>query len=190
MTVASMWLQRLTYIFVGIGLVLVLIAAPVRSSAEMRQVTLFDGALSIDIPTTLEPMSDKLRRLKYPGANRPPIAYADENGTVTVAINFTDYPAPPAHLPEIKEHMQATLETRFPSARWYSAELAEINGAEFFMLHLESPAIDTKINNRLVGASLNGRLLLVTFNTTVELQDIWEPIGAEIIQSIRLRPSR
>jgi hypothetical protein len=41
--------------------------------------------------------------------------------------------------------------------------------------------------NTIVGTSLEGRLLIVSFNTTVPLEKEWLPVGTQIIQSIEVK---
>ena len=54
------------------------------------------------------------------------------------------------------------------------------------ILELITPAIDTQIHNVMYGTSVNGRFLLVTFDTTVEQSKEWLPIGKQIMSSLTI----
>ena len=73
-----------------------------------------------------------------------------------------------------------------PTAQWYTSEMTELNGHAAFLLDFRSTAVDTKIRNMMIGTILEERLLLISFNTTRELETTWVPIGAAIVQSIKI----
>ena len=50
----------------------------------------------------------------------------------------------------------------------------------------ETSTIDTEIRNILVGTSLQGRLLIVSFNVTKDLEEAWLPPADAIIQSLHI----
>lgn len=54
------------------------------------------------------------------------------------------------------------------------------------MLELITPAIDTKIHNIMYATSVEGRFLLVAFNTTVEESSKWLPVGKAIMASLKI----
>ena len=52
-------------------------------------------------------------------------------------------------------------------------------------LEFLSEAADTKIENLMTATSVDGRMLVVSFNVTEELAGDWLPVGREIIQSLQ-----
>ena len=50
-----------------------------------------------------------------------------------------------------------------------------------------SPAVDTRVYNLMYVTSLDNRLMIGTFNCTETLRAKWEPIGKEIVSSIKLK---
>ena len=74
-----------------------------------------------------------------------------------------------------------------PSATWFNSDIIEINGRHWLTLDLRTPAIDTKVRNILAGTSVDGHLLLVSFNVTEELEEEWLAPGKAIIQSLHIR---
>ncbi len=81
------------------------------------------------------------------------------------------------------------FKNRYPSATWFRDEVSTLNGQEFIIMELITPAIDTQIHNIIYGTSIDNRLLFVAFNTTVEQSEQWLPIGKQIMASIQLANS-
>jgi glutamate formiminotransferase len=50
---------------------------------------------------------------------------------------------------------------------------------------VSSDAADTEIENVMVATSVDGRMLVVSFNVTQELAGEWLSVGKEIIKSIK-----
>ena len=83
--------------------------------------------------------------------------------------------------------VNATFKNLYPSAQWFRSEVRPINGRQFFLMELRTPAIDTEVRNLIVGTSLDDRLLMITFNVTKALEADWMPIGNKIIESIAIK---
>jgi hypothetical protein len=131
-------------------------------------------------------MNAETLALKYPSAgHRPSEVYTNERGTINVALNHTQNKATEANLPDVKKAM----ETQFNRApfTFIKSELKEMNGSQFVILEFISPAVDTKIYNLMAIASLEGRLVMTTFNCTEAERKEWEPVGKKIISSITLK---
>ena len=79
------------------------------------------------------------------------------------------------------------MKNLYPSAEWFRSEIRTINGRQFFLLDLRTPAIDTEVRNILLGTSLDDRFLLMSFNVTKELEKEWLPTGNKIVESITVK---
>lgn len=75
----------------------------------------------------------------------------------------------------------------YPSATWYRNEMIERGKLKFILFDFRTPAIDTEVRNIMLATSLQGRLLLISFNCTKELEGKWLPIGYQIVESIQLK---
>jgi len=82
--------------------------------------------------------------------------------------------------------METMFKRLYPSAVWFQSGLKTINGRAFFLLDLRTPALDTEIRNLMVGTSLQGRLLLITFNVTQQHEARWLPTAQKILASIKV----
>ena len=148
--------------------------------------TVINGRVSLLIPWDFTLMDEETLRLKYPSDRRPTVVYTDDTGAVNVAINHTNTRLPQSELAAFLKHMDSMFRNLYPSATWFKSEIVSINGREWFILELRTPAIDTEIRNIILCTSLDDRQLLVSFNVTKELEETWlEPAGV-IVQSIQV----
>ncbi len=148
---------------------------------------LLGGRLQLLVPTDFETMTEEAMKAKYPAEQRPTLVLTNPRGTVNVALNHTSNPLQPTQISEVHQAMDGMFRNLYPTATWHRSELTTVGGREFFVLDLMTPAVDTQIRNLLVGTSFEGRLLLVTFNCTRELDAEWSETGRRIIESIELR---
>jgi len=148
--------------------------------------TVISGKLTLLIPHDFSIMDEESLRLKYPSERRPTLVYTNESGSINIAINHTKDLMPQNRLRAIHKQMDGIFRSIYPSATWFESGIIDINGREWLTLNLRAPAIDTEIRNIIVGTSVEGRQLLVSFNVITELEDEWlEPAGA-IVQSLRI----
>lgn len=151
--------------------------------------TVLNGKLSLLLPQEFEEMGEEMRKLKYPYERRPTLVYTNKRGSVNIAINHTTDRVAENELATFHEKMDAAFHNLYPSATWFKSGVITINGREWMTLDLRTPAIDTQVRNIMVGTPVEGRLLLVSFNTTKELEDEWIKPAEAIIQSLRVRDS-
>lgn len=153
-------------------------------SVLLKQATVLDDKLSLLIPDGFSEMDEELLRTKYPNARRPPLVYTNEAGTINIAINHTRNRLTPAELPQLHEQMDATIRQQHPDANWTFSGLQDHHERKWMQLEFESQALDTTIHNIMVATSVDGRMLLVSFNVTDELSADWLEPGREIIKSL------
>lgn len=164
---------------------LALLVMSTLSWAEgLEKVEVLDGKVTIAAPPGFDPMSDERLELKYPSSRRPTEVLSDESGRVTLAFNHTDNAMQPSEVRQAHQGISRSFHNMYPSAEWIRDEVIEQNGSTFMVMELITPAMDTKIHNIMYGTSVDGRFLLVAFNTTVEQSDEWLPIGQEIMSSL------
>jgi hypothetical protein len=170
------------------GICLLLAIDAVRAQAPVFDTkSLLKGRVSLLIPRGFEPMSAELLVRKYPSANRPNLVYSNAATTINVALEHTIHRVPPAELAAVHQAMRSTLGNVYPSAEWFRSEIRVINGRQFFLLDVRTPAVDTVVRNLMVGTSLDDRLLMVSFNVTKALEGEWLAAGNRIIESITVK---
>lgn len=154
---------------------------------ELNPTTVLNGKLSLLIPGQFSVMDDEALRIKYPNERRPTLAYTNESGSVNVAINHTKDRLPKTKIEAFHKQMDGMFRNLYPSATWFESGVIEINGCNWLTLNLRTPAVDTEIRNIMVGTSVEGRLLLVSFNVTKELEDEWLEPAEAIVNSLSIK---
>ena len=148
--------------------------------------TVINEKLTLLIPQGFSIMDEEMLSLKYPSERRPTLVYTNESGSINLAINHTKDRMPQTDIGAFHKQMDGMFRNLYPSATWFESGVIDINGREWLTLNLRTPAIDTEIRNIMVGTSVEGRLLLVSFNVTKEQEDQWLEPAKAIVQSLRV----
>ena len=151
---------------------------------QLEPKSVADGKLSLLVPSEFTEMDESMMQAKYPAERRPTLVYTDETGSVNVAVNHTRDRMPLDELESYHKEMDKMFRNLYPSAEWFDSGIKEINGRKWILLDVRTPAVDTDIRNTIVGTSLDGRLLLVTFNVIAELEDEWIDVAEAIVDSL------
>jgi len=146
---------------------------------------ILDETLKILVPDDFVLMDIEMLNLKYPKANRPTLVFTDTNGEVNIAFNYTQNKITSADIPKMKNSILNQFK-QVSSINLINSELRNINNKEFFIMKFYSQAIDTKVYNLMFGTELNGRLLIGTFNCTIDKVQVWQSISEDIINSIKI----
>lgn len=154
--------------------------SPVRGSAQSksadtRRVTLYDGMVSFEPPPEFSRLSEEIVAAKFPEARGPGIVYGNSRTTVSIAITYPpERMLRPEQLPDFKTFMESFLEKQKKGMQWLKKEFVEINGQRWIHFELISQAVDTKIHNHMYLTSLDERVLLFNYNSTVEEYDSYK----------------
>ena len=168
-------------ILVGLSFVLFSLTS---FAEELIEVRLLSDKVTILAPKGFGAMPANLLEIKYPLSSRPTEVLSDSTGGVTLAFNHTENTMQASQVGEAHVAMSHVFHNMYPSATWFRDEIIEQNGRTFMVMELITPAMDTKIHNIMYGTSVDGRLLLAAFNTTIEQSEKWLPIGKKIMSSL------
>lgn len=123
-------------------------------------------------PRDFSRLSEEIVAVKFPDAKGPGIFYGNSRTTVSIAITYPPQRMlRPEQLPAFKSFLESTLEKQKKGLEWLTKEIVEVNGQKWIHLEFISQAIDTKIHNHMFLTSLDERMLLFNFNSTVEAYD-------------------
>ncbi len=153
---------------------------------QLEPRSLFDGKVSILIPAGFEPMSEEMLAEKYPLGEAPKLVFTNPDGSVNVAMRHTSMQVGPQDVPLVHQFVEWTFQRQFPRAVWFGSTTGERGGMPYFTLEFVTPADGTGVRNIMLGTALDGRMLLISFNCTRELEEQWAPLGQQIIDSISL----
>jgi len=153
---------------------------------ELETRSLLGNRIELKIPKHFVVMSDEMLQAKYPAVNRPTLVYTNESGGINVALNLTVSKADQDMIPQYKDFFVSTFKSTYPTAVWKNEGVVEINGRKTGFLELITPALDTEIYNLIFFTDLDGKLLLCSFNCTIEQLDTWAPLAKEIMNSLKI----
>lgn len=156
-------------------------------SGELIKIEALNGKVSMLAPKDFGPMPKNILELKYPATRRPTEVLSDKTGGVTLAFNHTNTPMQPSQVSEAHASMSQSFHNMYPSAKWIRDQVIKQNGNVFMVMELITPAMDTQIHNIMYGASVDGRFMLVAFNTTIDQSNKWLPIGKKIMSSLSIK---
>ena len=162
-------------------------AAPSTSNVEPRRVSLYDGIVSFVPPEGFTPPSEEVIRRKFPNATSPASVYANARTTTSIAVSY--HPAQaltPDQLPEFKSFMKSMFDKQQPGLEWLKDELVEINGVRWVHFEIVTAAVDAKIHNDMLFTSVDQRMLLFNFNSTLSEYAKYEAALARSRASIRV----
>jgi hypothetical protein len=152
----------------------------------LAEQSVLGGTLSLLLPGGFEPMSAQMLALKYPGANRPTLVYANSTGSINIAINHTQNAVQPNQLKDLHKALDSATRQQVPDDNWRFSGFQTYSGKEWVQMEFLSDAADTKIENMMCATSVDGRMLVVSFNVTQELAAEWLPVGRKIVQSLKV----
>ena len=152
--------------------------------ATLERKVVLGGKVSILVPRDFLPMTQEMLNVKYPSSNRPSLVYTNPRASINIALDHKAMSLPADQLAAAHQSVTSAMKNLYPSAQWFRNEIRTINGRQFFLLDLRTPAIDTEVRNIMLGTSLDDRLLLISFNVTKALEKEWMPTGYKIVESI------
>lgn len=172
------------YMYLVIAMLLV---STFAQASELIKRTALNGKVTLITPKSFSPMAKDLLEMKYPHSRRPTEVLSDSTGGVSLAFNHTKNPLSSSQIKRAHASMSKMFHNMYPSAKWIRDKVINMNGKNFMVFEIITPAMDTQIHNIMYGTSVDNRLLLIAFNTTVEQSKQWLPIGKKIMKSISIK---
>jgi hypothetical protein len=168
------------------------LAAGVMVSMPMAQATeplqsrlLLDGKVTMLVPQNLKFMSDADKRERYPGRNAPAYVLTNEDWSVNLAFDLKQVPMKPAEVGELEKPMLKQLS----GAKINSSAVRKINGVDFLVIDADMDMPDdARLHNLITVTSLEGRMLVISYNCLLNFDPACASIGPKMMQSIVLKP--
>lgn len=168
-------------------LVAVLSGLPGPAQAEELQERLaLNGRVTLLAPGNFTPLPENLLKSKYPSEWRPSEVLSNESGSVNLAFNHASGEIPD-DVDVLRQGLSEPFHKIYAQAEWLSDDVVEVNGRKFVHFEMITRSLDGDVHNILYMTPLDGRLLLISFNTTKEEAPQWLEIGRRILQSIKIQ---
>ena len=106
----------------------------------------------------------------------------DETTTKNIALDHKAMPFPQEQIPALEGPMRQ----QFASAKINAAGMRTINGHDFLEFAIEVQLADGANHNHMVITSLDGRLLIISYNCMPARDATCPSLGARLIDSIRV----
>jgi len=155
------------------------------STSFLGERTILDK-IKVLIPRDFKLMDDEMIALKYPSKKGFTfMAYTDEDATVNIAFEHTPNKAMLKDLPAIKQVLEGQFNQ--PGIDFQKSEIRKINDRDFIIIEMVTPAMDTPVYNLMFITSLEDRLLIGTFNCTVDKVQQWKSTAYQILNSVTIK---
>lgn len=161
--------------------VLIFTASAMAEAVKVERIDVLEKRVSLNMPTTFSEMSKDVMKVKYPANNRPTQVYTNPETTVNFAFNYTVNKIADNQLDAFSQQMKSMLANFSPKI-----SKVDVNGQKAVLFDFVTPAADTEIHNLMLAMSVNGRLMLTTFNTTKEQAPQWLEVGRESLLSVKV----
>jgi len=159
--------------------------AATTSTSFLVERTILDK-IKVLVPRDFNLMDDEMIELKYPSKKGSAfMAYTDEEATVNIAFEHTPNKAMVKDLPAIKQALEGQFNQ--PGIDFQKSEIRKINGGDFIIIEMVTPAMDTPVYNLMFITSLEDRLLIGTFNCTIDKLQQWEPTAYQVLNSVTIK---
>lgn len=155
----------------------------IQDNENVKELKYMDfGDFSIKIPTEFTKMNEDMLITKYPSVNRPEKVYTNEKGSVNIAFNREYIEVKDG---DIKPAVESIEETFKLIGEDIKLDFYKVDYRQVGVMEVTTNAIDTKIYNKMIMFSLNGKFKTISFNCTEELKDEWLDTGDAIIKSLK-----
>ncbi len=170
--------------FISLAITVLALLPGLAQATQWQQIQALDQTVSLSVPSELSPMSAEYRALKFPYADESLAVYANESGSVSLAIKQHELP-PGMDLDDLEPLLQVMLDTfKHVSPK---GQILTLNGRPAIRLDFIINALDTDIQNRiLVIPVAKTKMVMVNFNVVKAQQAQWQALGEQIILSIKV----
>lgn len=153
-------------------------------TAQQVPVKILSQKAEILLPSDFRQMDINTIILKYPNeGGRPNEVYTNNNSSVNLAFTHSIKKATAS---DIKNHAAELIKIlKQQGLTILSQSQEKINGKDFLVVEFYSKAVNGTLYNKMFFTSLEGKLLIGSFNCTSAMEGQWKNKGYEIIQSIK-----
>ncbi len=147
---------------------------------ECEYVHVEDNQFYIKIPKKFQSLEQEIILKKYSG-DVPDIVFSNEETTINVAISLTENKIENNSIKSYIASMEKLLKN---TSNILDTKIYKVDGHTVGQMKLITPASDTDIYNNMLCFSYQGKLVIVTFNCTIDLMEEWQDVGDFIIDSL------
>lgn len=154
---------------------------------KLDTISLLSSRVTLLAPVELKSMSDEMWSLKYQRRTRPILGLSDIDGEVNLLADMTQMAVSETQIAAFKDAQIQQLKKSRPDMEIIAEGVKTVNGKHVGYFKFLTQAIDQKVFNYYFFTSVDGKLLLFSFNSIEKLRKKWEPVADEIVGSLKLK---
>jgi len=166
---------------------LLLLPFCVAAQVKLEKRSLLDGRVELLVPTYFKIMTPEMLSKKYPSQNKPDLVLTDDDGTVNIVVSLLKQHVQESQIGDFKDFQLNSLKKMRPDSKFLEDGVKTTNGKSIGYFKFISTAIDQKVFNYYFFTSLDGRILLLTFNCTEKLLPEWSETAQTIVSSLTVK---
>lgn len=147
---------------------------------ETEYIHVENNQFYIKVPIEFQSLEQEFILKKYNG-DVPNVVFSNEETTINVAISLTDNKMGDSSIKSYIASMENLLKN---TSNILDTKTYKVDGHTVGQMKLITHASDTDIYNNMLCFSYQGKLVIVTFNCTVDLMEEWQDVGDFIIDSL------
>jgi hypothetical protein len=156
-----------------------------QADEPLQSRVLLGGKVTMLAPRGLVLMSDADKSEKYPGQNAPAYVLTNEDWSVNIAFDHKQIPMESTEVGELEQPIRQQM----AGAKINSSGMRKINGSDFLVIDADvTMPDDLKVHNLIAMTSLDGRMLVISYNCVLDFDSNCGAIGPRLIESIVLKP--
>ena len=172
--------RRIALLVCGLGAL-----SGAQAADPLQSRTLLDGKVTMLVPGGLAPMSDADKKERYPGRNAPAYVLTNDDWSVNIAFDLKQI----AMKPEEVAELEAPMRQQLSAAKINAIGVRKLNGADFLVIDADMTTPDATIHNLIAMGSLDGRMLVISYNCLLNQDPACGAIGPKLIGSILTKPA-
>lgn len=149
-------------------------------SIETDYIHVGDNKFYIKVPKNFKQLDYETITKKYSG-DIPDVVFSNDETTINVVISLTDNKMLNSGIKDFKDYMEDLLKS---NSEIVSTDYYEVDNHNIGKIKVVTKASDTEIYNNMIYFSYKDKLVIVTFNCTIDLKDEWQNVGDFIIDSL------
>lgn len=161
---------------------LVFAAAAMAGQGKTQRVEVLDKLVSIEMPATFKATKIPESDIKSSTYKLPPEAYTHVKNAANFVFSYTTRKVADNQLDAFAEKMNQMLAKHSPKV-----SKLKINGQQAQLIDYVAPATDgLNVHSLILAMSVDGNLLMVTFNTPEVQASTFLAVGREALLSIKV----
>ena len=176
-------------------LVLVILTGFSAPEPKLKQTKISD-TVSVLLPSDFSIMPDDAIAAKYPAPRKPIGAFTSPNGQVDFIVSERPSTFKKEDLAMLKQFYRSAITNKYSKVDFIQEDVKQYNKHDFISFEFTSSVVDEeKSTNKLAPIRrytfiqytiVNDKLLIFTFNSPINLQQLWQPTARKMMQSIKL----